>query len=140
MRKISKENLFLHLPPPPWVRLMAFVSLFASGCILGGIGGSIWTRTRIFSMIQNPEQTPDRILARIRAGFSLNSEQERRVEAIVRQRYTTMETIRGKAYSAQISEFYAMREEVSAVLSAEERAKWLLLCSQIETRYLPRRR
>ncbi len=132
-----------NLPIPPqissqrWIRTLMLVSIFVSGAIVGTVGGSMWTRSRIFYMLQHPDQTPDRILPRIKSVLHLSDDQARQVEEIVRRHHLQMESLRAEVYPKQMSEFTAMRSEVAAVLTDEQRRHWTALCDLIEQRFLP---
>lgn len=125
------------LAPRRWLRLFAILLIFLSGGVVGAVSGGLWMRDRMISMIQHPEQVPDRVLPRIRSVLSLSDEQARTVEESVRRRHAAMESLRAETYPKQLAEFKAMQSEVAEVLTPEQRSKWSSLSDSVEQRYLP---
>lgn len=131
------------LPPPSgmnrWFRYMMLFLIFFCGCVVGTLIGSFSTRERMITMMQHPEQVPNRIFPRIRSTLELDDNQAQLVEAVVRKRYAVMEALRAESYPQQLTEFKAMQSEISELLSPEQQSQWALMCETIENRFLPAR-
>lgn len=120
-----------------WLRLVPVVVAFASGGVIGVVGGTVRARQEMVRAFRHPEKIPDRILPRVRARLGLSPDQAARVEEIVRRRHATMETLRTTAQTRQLEEFYAMRAEVTTTLTPAQAIEWTALCRTIEQRFLP---
>lgn len=135
------------LAPPPltrasnlrWSRLFVLAFIFGCGGVVGAVMGGAWVRTQMLDMLQAPADLSDRIMSRIGPQLSLTDEQQVRVKEIVRRRHAHMESLRAEAYPKQMAEFAAMRAEVDALLSPDQRPRWSALCESIERRFLPAR-
>lgn len=112
---------------------------FLGGGVVGAVGGAVWTRETMLAAMRTPEALPDRILPRLRADLGLTPDQAARVEEIVRRRHAALEAVRAEAYPRQVAEFQAMRAEVDAVLTPDQRARWAAVGAGVEQRYLPAR-
>jgi len=86
-------------------RVVLMATIFLSGAIVGGVWGRFVAREQMLSMLQHPEQVPDRILPQIRLGLSLDDDQTRQVEAIVRRRHAAMEVVRSNCYPELLEQF-----------------------------------
>jgi len=112
-------------------------TIFLSGAIVGGVWGRFVAREEMLSMLRHPEQVPDRILPQIRSSLSLDEDQARQVETIVRRRHAAMEVVRSICYPELLEQFQAMRTDIADVLAPEQRIRWKKLSDTVEQRYLP---
>ncbi len=123
--------------PRRWPLVALMTAIFLSGAIVGGVGGRFVARDQMLFILRHPEQVPDRILPGIRSSLSLNNEQTRQVEGIVRRRHAAMEVVRSKCYPELLAEFQAMRTDIAEVLTPEQRTRWKKLSDSVVQRYLP---
>lgn len=137
MSNAEQPRPALLCPPRRWLGIAAMAAIFAGGLLIGAVGGRLIAREQFLSMLRHPEQVPDRIIPRLRSELTLDDEQARQVEAMIRRRYLAMETIRSRSYPELIAEFRAMRNDIADVLSPEQRADWDELSDRLEQRYLP---
>lgn len=91
------------------------------------VGGALTLRflhRQLQSFLTKPEETPDRILPVLRRRLQLTDEQAAKVEQIVRARHQALQQIRRETAPKVRSEFERIEQEVSAVLTPEQKSRW----------------
>ena len=126
------------LPRPPrrrrfWVLWLA---IFLSGALIG-TGVTLATlRHVVLSTVQHPERLPRRIASWLRGPLHLSIEQQQAVEAVFRERQHAIWAIRRQAQPGVEAELNRLREEVAAVLNAEQASKWAERFNRLRARWL----
>lgn len=137
MSDLTSISRLPHTASRRWPRLLLLLLTFASGVVVGAVGGARVMRDQMLAVLQHPEGAPDRILSHLRSELVLNDDQARKVEEIVRRRHAAMESVRAESYPQQLLHFTAIRTEVAEILTDDQRARWTDLCKTLEERYLP---
>jgi hypothetical protein len=105
-----------------FVGLLAAV--FVSGGVVGGGAGMLITQQRFSDCLRHPERMPARMMAMFRSELNLTDEQTEQVDEIVCRHHEQIEAIRTDVRPRFSAEFNALHDEVNAVLTDAQRAKW----------------
>lgn len=107
-----------------WLRLVLYLVIFASGCVVGAGVTVIVVRNGALFAVHHPEEMPSRIAARMARALSLDDEQTREVECILRERQSALQDIRREFQPQVENELDRLEEQVSAVLNDQQRENW----------------
>lgn len=100
------------------------VAVFLSGGVVGGGVGMLFTQQQFSDCLRHPERMLQRMMSMFRSELNLSDEQAKQVDEIVRRHHEQIEAIRAEVHPRFSAEYSAMHEEVKAVLSEEQRARW----------------
>lgn len=103
-----------------WIAAIVVVVAFASG-ILVGVAGSHLLRPRRPHI---PARAAHFMVERLDHRLDLTDEQEKKVEAILARRHERMEKIWASAHPRIEAEIKATNDEISSILTPEQRAKF----------------
>lgn len=130
------------LPPPVagrrrWATVLLAAVIFAAG-LVSGVGLTIVVAVhRLQYAIHHPDEGPARITAVLRRRLGLSEEQAHQVEAIVARRQADLAAIRRRTQPEVMRELEQVRAEIGAVLTADQRARWLRLYEEYRERWMP---
>jgi predicted Co/Zn/Cd cation transporter (cation efflux family) len=113
--------------------LVIFVAGLASGVALT----VHFAVSRLQFAIHHPEAAPPRIAAVIQRRLDLDDQQRAAVEKIVAQHQLEIAAIRRQFQPEIVEQLDSVRDEIAAVLSEPQRARWTLLFEQFKERWLP---
>lgn len=122
---------------PRWRSLLLGAVIFISGIIIGaGVSiGIAWRANQI--AYQKPERVVQRIYSRANQFLDLTSEQEPRIKAIMQNRLHRILEIRSEILPVMQEELHAMRDEVAAELTGEQKERWIQRFEVMERLWLP---
>jgi hypothetical protein len=110
------------------LRLLLPALIFLCGCLVG-VGVTVtFIEYRMFSMMSRPVPDPQHVVAKLKSDLSLDSDQTRKVEAIV------------QAHDPEIRRFFREADlnrkrfeaEIAAVLNEGQKEKWRQRCEQMQ--------
>lgn len=99
-------------------------AVFISGGVVGGGAGMLFMQQKYGDCFRHPERMPDRLLNLFRSELDLDDEQAKKVDEIVRRHHEQIEAIRAEVHPRMSAEFSAIHNEVSAVLTDDQRVRW----------------
>ncbi len=103
--------------------LLALVLLLAGGVIGSGLTLLVAVR-QVRERIVHPELFPPRATARLKSKLDLSDQQAEQVLEILTARQANIQALRREVQPNVEAELDAVRDEVSAVLNAEQAATW----------------
>jgi Spy/CpxP family protein refolding chaperone len=127
--------------PPPRRRKRRSI-LLGIAILLGGmcIGSGLTLRvlwTQVTSLVQHPEQLPERAAQRMTRTLDLTPEQETRLKAVLTERQQGIETLRREIHPRMQAEMEKLRAEVAAILTPDQAARWNQRFEQLRARWWP---
>jgi hypothetical protein len=99
-------------------------AVFVSGGVVGGGAGMLITQQQFSDCLRHPERMPARMMAMFKSELNLTDEQTKQVDEIVCRHHEQIESIRAEVRPRFAAEFNALHDEVNAVLTDAQRAKW----------------
>lgn len=124
----------------PRRRLPAYVQSFLfllCGIIIGSGVTVLFLRGALNRLVQDPDLLPERMIQRMDRSLGLEEEQRAAIEAIVEARMGGLREIRARVRPEVQMELDALRNEVSAVLTPEQRAQWEARFDSLRERWQP---
>lgn len=118
------------------VYVQSFLFLLC-GLIIGSGLTAVFIRGALQQMVQNPELLPERILQRMDLSLDLDDEQRAAVEEIVERHMAGFREIRQRVRPEIQAELDALRSEVSAELTPEQREEWEARFDALRARWQP---
>ena len=119
-----------------WMNWLLLVAIFGSGAVIGALIAVRVVRLQVASVLNHPEQIPDRVLPILRYRLDLDDQQAEQVAVIVKQRHAALEALRAEFSPRVAVELRQLRTEVDAVLKPDQRTRWDLWCRRVES-HLP---
>lgn len=108
-----------------WFRaILAGTALLLCGAVIGSSVAVFVVKRAVDNRRNNPESMPARAAQRITNDLDLDPEQQTHVQAIVDRRHERLGEIRREFGQASRTELRAMHEEIAAILTTEQRARW----------------
>ena len=103
--------------PRRWPIVVAVLMLFASGGVLGGVGGALVIHRQVVHAIDNPNIISDRIHKRIRGELGLSNEQGKKITGILKNHHKQM-----KEYRTQ--KMKSINQEIAKLLTDDQFERW----------------
>jgi len=129
------------VPPPPrrrrWLTPLLMLVTFLSGGIVGGGTVAKIIETRVQEAIHHPERMPERVAARLTRRLDLNGWQQAQVLEILQRRQQELFAVRAQFQPQVEAILDSIEVDVSAVLNAEQKARWQQDASQFRERFTP---
>ena len=111
------------------IALLLFACLAFAGYCFGVIRATVtFIGHRMFSMMNRPALDPERVVAKLKSDLSLDADQTRKVEAIVRAQDPEMRRFFREADQNR-KRFEA---EIAAVLNPSQKEKWRQRCEEMQ--------
>lgn len=109
-------------PLPPFVE----AALFLLCGIIIGAGSAVYVMDHsVRDFLTRPDLLPDHLLARMSRTLDLNEEQRVQAEEILARRFGELDAVRRQFQPEVQDTLDRMRDDVAAILNAEQRATWL---------------
>jgi len=125
---------------PPRRRIPVYVQSFLfllCGLVIGSGATVLLIRGAVQRMVEHPDLLPERVLQRMDSQLDLDDGQRAAIEAIVAERVAAFRAIRARVRPEIQAEFDSLREEVSEVLTPEQRKEWEARFDAIRARWQP---
>jgi hypothetical protein len=117
--------------------VLAALSLFASGGVVGS-AATVWgLRRAVLRGIHNPRQMPEVLAARLRSRLGLSAEQEARVREVLQHRQEALLGLRREVQPRLEAELDGVRAEIGAVLDDQQRRRWYERFDEMRGRWVP---
>ncbi len=107
------------------------------GIVLGSGATLLLVRGAVHRMVAEPDLLSARVLQRMESQLALDEEQQAAIEGIFAERVAAFRAIRARVRPDVQSELDQLREEVSAVLTPEQREQWQSRFDSIRERWQP---
>jgi len=127
------------IPPRPrrWVRILVALLIFVGGMVCGGGLTIIGAVERIHHAIHHPEEVPGRITHYLKRRLDLSDDQTQQVEQIIREHQKNLQEIRRGVQPRVEAELELLRQDISQVLTPEQRDKWDDIFDDAVDRWMP---
>ncbi|MCG8585663.1 MAG: hypothetical protein MI757_13225 [Pirellulales bacterium] len=120
-----------------WVTLLLVAVIFLAGALFGA-GATVAVVIRNIQMaIKDPTVVPERAAKRLRWSLDLDEVQALEVREILFDLQRRIQRIRGRVYPEIQLEIKRSRDEITAVLDADQQQAWEELYAKIERRWFP---
>lgn len=103
--------------PRRWPIVAAVLILFASGGVLGGVGGALIIHRQVVHAIDNPNLISDRIHKRIRGALGLSNEQGKTIAGILKNHHKKMKEYRTQQMSS-------INQEIAKIMTDDQFERW----------------
>ena len=127
------------LPVPKrrrWLTWLLMGVVFIAGGAVGSAATIHWLIDRFQGYAEHPERAPKRITERMREKLDLTDDQAEKVQDILHRRQQELMAIRREVHPRVQAIMDASREEVGAVLTEEQQAKWEKMYRHLERRWM----
>lgn len=121
-----------------WIAAIVVAAAFVSG-ILAGIAGSHLFMLHGRGREHIPRRAAHFLTERLDHRLDLTDDQEKKVEAIIARRHARMEAIWSSAHPRIQAEIAATNEEISSILTPEQRVKFEEIKMRVNTGRRPGR-
>ncbi|MFA6242281.1 MAG: hypothetical protein WC655_15210 [Candidatus Hydrogenedentales bacterium] len=115
-----------------WPTLLLAAVVLVSGIVIGSAGTATVIRRGIADAVQHPEQSAARATKRLRRQLDLSEQQAQQVEKILSERTKAFGDIYRDNLPRIAQEIATTKEQVGAVLTDEQRLKWLDRVAKLE--------
>lgn len=115
-------------PPPQrrstWKLLLLGLVILLAGMTIGAAGTLFVVRRAVLHAAQHPGELPERALDRLDRRLDLTDAQRAEIERILRQRMRRLAALRERLRPHVDRELDALDEEISDVLTPQQRERW----------------
>ena len=119
-----------------WRIALLMVLIFLAGGVLGVAGTVIYTIRHLQEIGQHPERAPQRITDRMQRKLDLTDAQAEAVREILERRQHELMAIRREIHPRVKAIMDASRDEISEVLTDEQRAEWQEMYERFGERWM----
>jgi len=124
-------------PRRRWPGILLSLVIFAGGLMVGsGLSIAIAVHHIRYGGY-HPEQAPPRIAAFLARRLDLDSKQAQQVEQLIAKHQANLEAIRRDVGPRVDAEIAALRQDIAAILTPEQRSKWDRIFDEALDRWLP---
>jgi hypothetical protein len=127
------------IPPRPrrWLRLFAALLIFFAGLVCGSGATVVVAVRNIQRYIHHPEEVPARITKYLKRRLDLSPGQADQIEAMIAKTQLHLQAIRRENQPRVQSELATLHDEVSQVLTENQRDKWDQIYDDALDRWMP---
>lgn len=123
--------------PRRWLRVVAALLIFIGGMVCGG-GLTVIVAVRdIRHAMRHPEEVPPRITRYLTHRLDLSPDQADQIERLIAEHQAHFQAIRRETQPRVSAELSELREQISEVLTPEQRAKWDDIFDEAVERWMP---
>jgi hypothetical protein len=131
----------LELPVPrkrrPWRSLLLGLVILFCGILIGAGITVIALQKVVLYAIHHPEQVPSRLTERLRGKLGLSDDQAKKIRGILKERQRAFQALRRATRPKVERELDRLREEVAAVLDANQARKWRSRFDRLRRHWMP---
>ncbi len=133
------------LPAPPerkpgrrtWRHLGMVLLIFLGGAACGAAAATFVLKRALHHAMQNPSAMSTHITGRLAAMLDLTDEQAKQVREIILRHHDGLIDIRRDIQPRLEAELGVLEEEIAALLSEEQRARWHAHAAAMRAHWLP---
>lgn len=118
-------------------KVLVLAAVFVLGVLLGAAMTVVVGVQCVQSAMKHPAKIPSRIARRLDRRLDLTAEQRAQVEAILAEGQMSLRAIRADVKPRIKTELNHIADEISAVLTEEQRQEWEPLYERIQLRWMP---
>jgi hypothetical protein len=123
--------------PRRWLRFLAAFIIFFGGMVCGGGLTVIVAVHNIRHFMHHPEEVPARITKYLTRRLDLSSDQADAVEHLIAKHQAKLQEIRLRVHPEVAMELSALHNEISDVLTPDQRDKWDDIYDEALDRWFP---
>jgi hypothetical protein len=127
------------IPPRPrrWLRVLAALLIFFAGMVCGSGATVVVAVRNIQRFIHHPEEVPPRITKFLTRRLDLSPQQAQQIEPMIAQTQKHLQAIRRENQPRVQRELATLHDEVSQVLTDDQREKWDHIYDDALDRWMP---